>query len=51
MLTSIVATNFLGLWLARRTPTELFYRIAYVLMFFIAAELIRGAIMQKYWPA
>jgi hypothetical protein len=35
----------------RRTPTELFYRIAYVLMFFIAIELIRGALVAKFWPA
>jgi hypothetical protein len=28
------------LWLARRTPTELFYRITYVLMFFISLALI-----------
>jgi len=28
-----VATNFLGVWLVRQTPTELFYRIAYTLVF------------------
>lgn len=37
-----VATNFLGVWLVRRTPTELFYKITYVLVFVIAAELIRS---------
>ena len=40
LLPFAVATNFLGLWLARRTPTELFYRIAYILMFFISLGLI-----------
>ena len=35
-----VASNFLGLWLARRTPTELFYRITYLLMFLISLALI-----------
>jgi hypothetical protein len=30
----------LGLWLARRTPTELFYKIAYLLMFLISVALI-----------
>jgi len=36
-----VATNFLGVWLVRRTPTELFYRIAYTLVFFISLALIK----------
>ena len=40
LLPFAVAANFLGLWLARRTPTELFYRITYVLMFFISLALI-----------
>jgi uncharacterized membrane protein YfcA len=40
LLPFAVATNFLGLWLARRTPTELFYQIAYVLMFVISLGLI-----------
>jgi hypothetical protein len=29
LLPFAIATNFFGLWLARRTPTELFYRITY----------------------
>ena len=40
LLPFAVASNFLGLWLARRTPTELFYKIAYVLMFLISLGLI-----------
>jgi uncharacterized membrane protein YfcA len=40
LLPFAIATNFLGLWLARRTPTELFYKIAYVLMFLISLGLV-----------
>jgi uncharacterized membrane protein YfcA len=40
LLPFAVASNFVGLWLARRTPTELFYRIAYLLMFVISLGLI-----------
>ena len=36
-----IATNFFGIWLVRRVPAELFYKIVYVMMFFIALELIR----------
>ena len=36
-----VATNLLGIWLVRRTPTEIFYKLAHIFMFFIALELIR----------
>ncbi len=35
-----VASNFLGIWLVRRTPTDLFYRIAYLLVLLISLELI-----------
>lgn len=51
LLPAAVAANYAGIWLVRRTPTELFFRIAYVLMFFIAIELIRGALVEKFWPA
>jgi uncharacterized membrane protein YfcA len=40
LLPFAVAANFLGLWLAGRTPTELFYKIAYLLMFVISLGLI-----------
>ena len=40
LLPFAVASNFLGLWLARRTPTELFYKIAYLLMLVISLALI-----------
>ena len=44
-----IATNYLGIWLVRRTPVELFFRIAYALMFLIAIELIRGSIVDLWW--
>jgi uncharacterized protein len=40
LLPLAVATNFLGIWLVRKTPTEVFYRIAYVLMFLISLILL-----------
>ena len=44
LLPLAIATNFLGIWLVRRTPTELFYKIAYVLVFLISAELMRSGL-------
>ena len=41
-----IIANYGGIWLVRRTPTELFYRIAYVLMFLISVELIRSALVE-----
>ena len=46
LLPLAIATNFLGIWLVRRTPTVLFYKIAYVLMFLISVELTRSGITQ-----
>jgi uncharacterized membrane protein YfcA len=46
LLPVAVASNYLGIWLMRKTPTELFYRIAYVLMLLIALELMRGALFE-----
>jgi uncharacterized membrane protein YfcA len=40
LLPLAVVTNFLGVWVVRQTPTELFYRIAYVLVFIISSALI-----------
>jgi uncharacterized protein len=45
LLPLAIATNLAGVWLVRRTPTELFYRIAYVLVFLVSLELIRNGIM------
>jgi uncharacterized protein len=35
-----IAANFFGIWLVRVTPVELFYRIAYVLVFVLSVALI-----------
>jgi len=40
LLPLAVAANFLGIWLVRKTPTEHFYRIAYLLMFLISLTLV-----------
>jgi hypothetical protein len=40
LLPLAVAANFFGIWLVRRTPTEPFYRITYLLMFTISLALI-----------
>lgn len=39
LLPIAVIANFCGIWLVRRTPTDLFYRIAYVLLFVISSIL------------
>ena len=35
-----IATNLAGIWLARRVPEQLFYQIAYFLMFLVSLALI-----------
>jgi uncharacterized membrane protein YfcA len=49
LLPLAIAANYAGLWLVRRTSTELFFRIAYVLMFFIAIELMRSSLTELWW--
>lgn len=44
LLPLAVATNLAGVWLVRRTPNELFYRIAYILIFLVSLELIRNGL-------
>jgi hypothetical protein len=34
----------LGVWLVRRTPAALFYRIVYVLILLLGLELIRNGV-------
>jgi uncharacterized membrane protein YfcA len=41
LLPLAIATNMLGFWLVRVTPTEIFYRITYMIMFVISVELVR----------
>jgi uncharacterized protein len=40
LLPLAIAANLFGLWLARRTPTELFYKVAYLLMLIISLGLV-----------
>jgi uncharacterized protein len=40
LLPLAVATNFLGIWLVRVMPSELFFRLAYVLMLLISLVLL-----------
>jgi len=44
-----VVANYIGIWLVHRTSPELFFRIAYGLMFFIAIELMRSSILELWW--
>jgi uncharacterized membrane protein YfcA len=46
LLPVAMLSTYLGIWLVRRVPTELFYRVAYVLMALIALELIRGSVLE-----
>ena len=48
LLPMALLSNYAGIWLVRRTAPELFYRIAYILMFVIALELIRGSIADMW---
>jgi uncharacterized membrane protein YfcA len=43
-----IVANYAGIWLVRRTSNEMFFRVAYVLMFFIAVELIRGSVVELW---
>jgi uncharacterized protein len=49
MLPVAIASNYLGIWLVRRISTELFFRIAYLLMFVIAVELMRSSLIELWW--
>lgn len=40
LLPLAIVANFLGFWLVRKTPTEQFYKIAYLLMLLIAIALL-----------
>jgi hypothetical protein len=40
LLPIAVLANFVGIWLVRKTPTGLFYNIAYVLLFIISLLLL-----------
>jgi uncharacterized membrane protein YfcA len=40
LLPLAIVANMAGVWLVRRTPTEAFYKIVYILIFLIGLELI-----------
>lgn len=46
-----VATNFLGVWLVRITPTEIFYRVAYAIVFVVALALLESALQDMLFKA
>jgi uncharacterized protein len=50
LLPLAIASNFFGLWLARRTPTELFYKLAYLLMLLISLGLLWQGTNAILWP-
>jgi uncharacterized protein len=45
LLPAAMLANYAGIWLVRRTSPEMFFRFAYILMFVIAVELIRGSLV------
>lgn len=48
LVPAAIAANYAGIWLVRRISTEQFFRVAYVLMFLIAVELIRGSAFELW---
>lgn len=50
LLPLAVVSSFAGVWLVRRIPTELFYRISYLLLFLLSLALLwQGG--RALWPA
>ncbi len=43
------AANLAGIWIVKRIPEALFYRIAYILMFLVSLELIRSGITALFF--
>ena len=48
LLPIAIASNYAGIWMIRRVSTEMFYRIAYFLMFCIAVELMRSSVVELW---
>lgn len=44
-----IAANLAGIWIVKRIPEELFYRIAYILMFLVSLELLRQGAIALLW--
>ena len=47
LLPLAVVTNFIGIWLVRVTPMELFYKIAYILVLVVSVVLIWQGLSSK----
>jgi uncharacterized membrane protein YfcA len=45
LLPLAVAANFGGVWLVRRTPVGVFYKVTYILMFLVGLELVREGVV------
>jgi uncharacterized membrane protein YfcA len=41
----------LGVWLQRRTPADVFYRICYALVFLVGCKLLWDGVMELVAPA
>jgi hypothetical protein len=48
LLPAAMLSNYAGIWLVRRTSPDTFFRIAYIVMFVIAVELIRGSVVDLW---
>ena len=46
-----IASNFLGIWLVRIMPQELFYRLTYGIVLLLSLELTRRGLFGLIWPA
>jgi len=44
-----IVANLCGIWIAKRIPEALFYRIAYILMFLVSLELIRSGLAKLFF--
>jgi len=44
-----IASNYLGIWLVRRTPEAIFYQITNVIVFLLGCELTRQGVMELWW--
>ena len=45
LLPLAAAANLLGIWLVRRMPTGLFYKIAYALLFVVSTALMAQGLL------
>ena len=49
MIPLAIATNYFGIWLVRITPATTFYRIAYIMVFFISLGLTYQALRAMFF--